>query len=67
MTIRNFGIYLDVRNLKNKQKTKQSKKKGSLKLSYEKLEAKTSLLVKRLNLNYNSVSFCRNYVYISRW
>lgn len=57
MSIRNVSIYLDVRNLKNKQKTKQSKKKGSLKLSYEKLEAKNVLLVKRLNLNYNSVSF----------
>jgi hypothetical protein len=49
MRIRNIGIYLDVRNLKNKQKTKQSKNKGSLKLLYEKLEAKNSLLVKRLN------------------
>jgi len=65
MRIRNVSIYLDVRNLKNKQKTKQSKKKASLKLSYEKLEAKNSLLAKRINLYYNSVSFCRNY--ISRW
>jgi len=49
MRIRNVSIYLDVRNLKNKQKTKQSKNKGSLKLTYEKLGAKNSLLVKSLN------------------
>ena len=53
MLIRNVSIYLDVENLKNKQKTKESKKKGSLKLSYEKLEAKNSLLVKRFKLQFH--------------
>lgn len=42
MRTRNVSIYLDVRNLRTKQKTKRSKKKGSLELSYEKMETKTS-------------------------
>jgi hypothetical protein len=60
MRIGNFSIYLDVRNLKKINRKNRTRKKGSLKLSYEKLEAKNSLLVKRLNYNY--VSFCRNYI-----